>query len=312
RAELGTRLGADQWKPYHGNHGWMYGGPAQPMPTSDDRVTRLAIGELFAGTAQEGTPSSINTYDGTVTIGSGWADSNAADYVHRWLALEPASREKLRAIGFAVTDDQQFAVVDNTGHVLVGARAHAFLRDRANGGVLDYLAALLEQPGSAPHAMQAQVGELERYAIDRLKRNGVHDAMATWSDDAIRVAIHFGGWAFAAGPATNPRDYIASGGDPLKMLHAFATHMRREIGRPNGALVVGASAHTASPLAGHLDRWGNGIVATAIRGTTRIEATLAEVSTDPAYAGHVLVIEGASSADPNVKLELWDTGTLQL
>ncbi|MEO8548441.1 MAG: hypothetical protein ABI678_00635 [Kofleriaceae bacterium] len=307
---LGSRLDARQWKPYGGGHGWGYAGNANaaPVPAQKDRILDLAVKELFTGKSVEAYVNSVVTYDGTLSIGSGWANNNAAEFVRRWLASDPEVRAALVEAGFSVTADGQFAAVDDSGNILVGGEAFSFLRAQKNGKILDYLSGLMEQKSSAPLAMDAGISMVKSTIVDRLEKNGVAQAMSTWSDEAVQAAIHLGNWDFAGGPAANPNDFKATGGSPLKIVQAFAKNMAPWIKQPNGALLFGGSGNTAKPLSGHMERWAGGVLATAVRSTVRLNMTLAEAGEDSTLAGHVLVVEGDVFPGSKERVWIWDTG----
>ena len=309
-ARLGTRLNDSRWKPYAGNHGWMYEGDqgAATVTRQSDRILDLAVQELFAGKSVEAYVNGVVTYDGTVSVGSGWANGMAAEYVRRWLATDPAARAALLAAGFAVTADNQFAAIDNSGHIVVGAPAMAYLRDHQNGKLLDVLSGLMGQPGSAQKAMDAQIEMVKVHIVEPLERNGVAKAMAGWPAGSVQAAIHLGNWDPAGGPIVNPNDFKATGGDPLKLVRAFAKNMAPWIKKPNGALILGGSMNTSFPLQGHMERWGGGGLASAVYGTRKLHMTLQEAGSDPALAGHVLVVGPGAAPNAPGKVDLYDTG----
>lgn len=283
--------------------GWQYSNPANPgaQVATGDRVLDAAANELFHG-GQDGKTGSIEataggvvTYDGTLSIGSGWANGAAADYVGRWLDKDPAARALLLDLGFTITADHTWAVVTSTGQILVGEDARTYLRAESDGGILDVISGLIEDPAHNSLAMAAQTDKLQNDTIGALK-DPIKTAMQTWTREQIGAAIHLTHWNPQGGPVVNPNDYAKTGGDPLRMIHAFAVDMHRYVQKPNGAYVLGADVFTAQPITGHFDRFGDGLFLPAIAAATAFDATFDEVATNPAYAGHVILVDGAVKA----------------
>ncbi|MFT3694052.1 MAG: hypothetical protein QM831_12985 [Kofleriaceae bacterium] len=296
-ARNGRKLKSKDWVPYLGNHGWMYSGDpkaASYKPTGD-AVLDAGAREIFVGGVTgksiEATQSGVVTYDGTLSIGSGWANGAAADYVHRWLAKDGAARDALLQAGFTITNDGKFAVIDETGKILVGEAARAFLRDRARGGdILDYVASVLEQPGHADLAMQAQTEKLKHDTIDAIQEP-LKSALATWPTRSVAALIHLNHW-LPRGGVMNKNDYTKSAGDPMKMIHVFAVNLTDYTKQANGAFVLGATGLTGSPYNGHFDRFGDELFKPVLDAITPVHMTFAQAGSEARWADHVLMVKG--------------------
>ncbi len=309
-ARLGSRV--KKWVPYGGTEGWQYAGNSRAAKVpggQSDRLLRLAAEELYTGPSLEAYFNAIVTYDGTLSIGAGFADSEAAEYVHRWLAKDPAARAALLGAGFAVSAHREFLAIDNDGSIVTGGAAKKFLRSKENGDILDYLSGLMEQPGSADKAMDAQMSLLEEDFIDEIT-SGLRSAMMGWPDDAVRAGMHMSYWDPAGGPIKNPNDFSATGGDPIAMVKMFGKNMKKYIRQGNGAYVIGASGNTKFPLEGHLARWGHEYLAGPIESCATVEMTFEEVGSDPALANHVLVLSGKVKPTAPGKHTFFDLGAL--
>ncbi len=297
---LGSTQNPGSWVSYAGgaSHGWQHSkkGDAGKAVVTGDAVVDAATKELFqggdTGSSIEATAGGVVTYDGTVSIGSGWANGMAVEYLRRWFAKDPSARALLTEVGFSVTADDHFAVVDDGGAILTGSSAHAFLRAKPNGGILGYVSGLIENEDHNTQAMTAQTELLRDTVTSRIKEP-LKTAIRGWPPHAIAFAIHLNQWDPAGGPVINPRDYAATGGDPIKMVHAFAVNMKSYVHQANGAYVLGASWNTATPLSGHLERFGDGYANAALMSHARFKATFAEVCTNPSYNDCILIVEGA-------------------
>jgi hypothetical protein len=310
---LGSRLGNDQWKSYKKGtkHGWGYGGESNSTPETSDRVTQLAMKELYADakTLEAKGFNAIVTYDGTLSIGAGFADSMAAEYVHRWLAQDSGARAALLGAGFAVTSHREFLAIDETGAILCGNPARQYLRVQANGGLLDYVAGLMSQEGSAEKAKDAQMSLFMDTFITPLKPN-VKAAMTSWTDEyAVRAAMHLAYWLPAGGPVNNPNDFTATGGNAVAMAKMFGKNMGARLRQDNGCFIIGANEQTDAPM-GHFGRMGRGFLAMGIKTCPKIEMTFAQAGAAPELAGHVLCVATDDLHTSKAVITFYDLGAL--
>jgi hypothetical protein len=312
--------------------GWQHTGDHTAGYTAhdnaQDRMLQLALDELFNGTdSKEGYYNGIVTYDGTISVGSGWANSaqggEAGMYVARWLASDPGPKQQLLHMGFAVAPNNTFAVVDDGGAILVDGDAFKWLRQKDHGSVLAYLSRLMEQPGSKAKAMETQVSMVQTEKLDKFKGSALYREMSDpklWSPDAVRAAIHLGNWDLAAAP-WGPRgaEYLNTNhGDGLYLVHAFAKLMASHgVRQPNGALVLGSTGNTETPMQ-NFGRWANRHLSKAVNGKragNEIKASFASIGSKvdhPKLAGKVVVLDDPVKEGTAGDHTFIDTGSLLL
>ena len=289
------------WVPYQGHHGWQHFGRSSAfrVPAGGDPLLTQMAEEIMGGGSGEAQPSGVVTYDATVSIGAGWADSSAVRYMREWISRDAAVGQEMLRLGIAFLRNGTFAVVGDDARVLVGNEAHEWLRQLRNGYVLKRIADLAESPEHAPAAMDATLAMLDAHTIAPMRKSGLYAKALTWPPGAFKAAAHMGMWFLAGGPAGNPNDFGATGGDPGKLVHAFVknlvNHGLVETGA-NGAWVFGTLDGSNPAVPEHLGRFAGGYLMGAF-GATTTPRTHDQALHDADLAGLLLIPTGTYAKD---------------
>jgi hypothetical protein len=313
---------SDLWNTAGGGFQYLAAGKGGAPPGAERKVG-LALKEFYSG---EGGVSAVVTYDGTLSLGPGYADGAASAWVRNWFKADPTAETPfLRAGGTVSADGTGFVAIDNGDppKVVAGEEARQVLRASRR-----WLSLFMTVAESAAHIGAAEAAQI---AGVQSKLNAVpkslRDAMDGWGDAAIASTLHLQWWLPVAGPVGHADAYRGTGGDGLAIAKLFATllgqaNMRRLTpagARASGAFVIGATGTTAGVMTHYFDQFGiaagaggAGYLRRAVEsGATKFTMSVNDVLASAAYDDHVILVGEGASGNPPAKdkpVVLWDLG----
>lgn len=246
--------------------GYMYPGDPSALKSGSkvSNLEKLAMKELMG----EGGPTAVNTYDTNkppLTLGAGFLQDNAIEWMSTWLGRDPAARRRFLEAGLDIAGGK-IQAVQADGTIVTGKPAMAVFA--ASPKLLSLFMTVGEDPASLPEAVKAQQEWIRQHHVIAAAREA---EAAGWSNEAIAVSMHINHWLFAFGWGTNKGAYLATGGDMLKIVKTFG----RLAGVAEGsATVVGnGDNQCTTPFSGsHFDAFGKGADASGIAKTRAAEA----------------------------------------
>ena len=292
------------------------------IPAETDRLTRLALQEFHM---LEAGVSAVVTYDGTLSLGAGFADVMAAAWVRTWFDADPAAERKFEAAGMSVGPGGEWIVVNDADPpaVVRGEPARQFIRESPQ--LLSLFADVAASPDHLAKASDAQTSRISD-GINRIPAD-LRKEFASWDDGLVAATLHLMWWLPAGGPTGSPNRFRGASNNAFAVAKGFASGLAgtRDSNlwhagpRPTSARVIGATKMTAGIITHYFQRFGGGAGpgnGGILRRAVAANASLINKSVDGAMDDaslddHVLLVASGDTGAPpsrDATVPMYDLG----
>ncbi|HET7882635.1 MAG TPA: DUF4157 domain-containing protein [Acetobacteraceae bacterium] len=279
---------------FNEGYGYEYGGrnTAQPSSLTADpskagdpkaqrsQAVRQAVFDEVIGS--EGGTSAINAYDSArLTWGPGMTMSGPLKgMLGRVFANQTAHNAFLKQ-GIDWNGSSFLVFNEANNSIETGNDALNLIQGRKD--LLSVFVAVAEAPDTGQVVADADMAELDKRIAGMPQE--IHD---TWDIDVLRVAFHIDYGRSADGYSTRRSDYVATGGDMMKVLMVWG---RSAAGKAeaNGAWMISSTGFKlAMP---QFQKWGHGVAWKAIQAVCPVPVTMtrADARSRAELKDHVLI-----------------------